>query len=237
MAGALESFVTALGFGRPLLLLRHAARGPIDDELGGRDVPLTAHGQKTARTLGHAVAEAALGAADEHGPSRDRAFVLGHSPLLRCRQTATGLARGIRAAGGTARVGGGIEHLAGVYLRRPIDALALSTELGGRFVRAWFDGELPAQLIAGRAAAARAQLQGVLGAMGDGPRRFGLFVSHDWNLMAVREQYFGIRHEDAGWLEFLDGVAIVPRDTELVLTYHAEVTRVPLTEALAGESS
>jgi hypothetical protein len=38
-------------------------------------------------------------------------------------------------------------------------------------------------------------------------RRLDLHVSHDWNILTLRERLCGVRHEEAGWLNFLDGVA------------------------------
>ena len=215
MTGALASFRAALAFGRPHLLLRHAERHPIDDPTEGWDVRLTEQGRVAAAELGRQLAGS--------GP-----FVLRHSPVPRCGETADALAEGIREAGGRARLGGVLEPLAGPYLRNPLEAMAAARDLGHRFVRAWFSDQLPSDLIDGRAASARSQLIAMVGGCTDGGSgqgaasgcaESGLYVSHDWNLLAVREEYFDLRHEEAGWPDFLDGVALVVRDDGLMLTY------------------
>jgi hypothetical protein len=35
-----------------------------------------------------------------------------------------------------------------------------------------------------------------------------VLVTHDWNLLAVREELFGLRHEDDRWPGFMDGFVI-----------------------------
>jgi hypothetical protein len=104
-------------------------------------------------------------------------------------------------------------RLGGAYLVRPTEALELAGRLGERFVRAWFDGEIPNGLFLSRrdsavhhARVAREHLNGDSAGV-------VVLVSHDWNLLTVREEFLGIRHEDAGWPEFLDHVAFV-RDGE-----------------------
>ena len=234
MSGALLSFQTAWPYGCPLLLVRHGERGPLDSALGGSDVPLTPNGHRTANVLGQGLA--ALSRQPRESSELDapagRAFVLHHSPLRRCKQTAVAIAHGIRATGLEACVMGPLDGLAGPYLYKPAEALELSFQMGAEFVRAWFDRRLDPVLIGGRAETARSQIGAVLRAQQSEPSSPGVFVSHDWNIMAVREEIFGLRHEDAGWLGFLDGVALVPLGRELVVVYHEEVRRVPLAQAL-----
>lgn len=212
MVGALRSFQTARAFGVPVLLVRHAERGPIDDALGGWHVPITPSGRESAEALGAELATIA-------------SWHMGHSPIPRCGQTVEAIATGIRAAGAEAEIVGPIDALAGPYLRRPTEALSLSDELGNSFVREWYDGRLPGDIIAGRADTARFQLEAMLAHTNGSHGTAGLYVSHDWNVMAVREEIFGLRHEEVGWLCFLDGIAVVPHGDELVLVYGDEIRR------------
>ena len=188
------------------MLLRHAERGPILDPIGGLTVPLTARGVADAVALGQQLAGL--------GP-----FALRHSPLKRCRQTADALAAGIELAGGAVTQNEPLEQLGGPYLRQPERLAALTRSLGGDFVRAWFDDELPREVVQPVAAAARGQLDALLDALPHDSPHSGIFVSHDWNLLTVREHVLGLRHEDEGWPGFLDGIALVPRGEEILFCY------------------
>lgn len=225
MYGALLSFRSAQTFGRPHVLLRHAERDRIDDPTVGWDAALTDRGRATAVDLGRELAA-------------DGPFSVSHSPVPRCGETAEALTEGIRAAGGQVRADGVVDALAGPYLRNPVEAMQAARDLGDRFVRAWFAGELPVELIDGRADSARSQLRAMVksaaaqrGASDEARSAAApcaLLVSHDWNLLAVREEYFGIRHEQAGWPGFLDGVALVLTDKGVVLTYRERIQQIPL---------
>lgn len=196
----LDDLRDALDFGPAVLLLRHAPRGEISDPRTGNDVPLTPEGQELATQLGVRIADLLR---------NDDVVVLGHSPVFRCEQTARAIHAGLSTAARSARVIGKRGHLGGPYLIDPKPALDEAARLGPRFVREWFNGALPPSLVQPLTEAARSQIADALEVL-DGPERprLAVLVSHDWNLMLVREHVFGIRHEEAGWIDFLDGVAI-----------------------------
>jgi hypothetical protein len=50
-----------------------------------------------------------------------------------------------------------------------------------------------------------------------------LHVSHDWNIIVLRELVCGVRHEDAGWLDFLDGVVFTPTAAGLRAAYRQKI--------------
>lgn len=196
----LDDLRDALKSGPAVLLLRHAPRGDISDPRTGHDVPLTPEGQTLATQLGVRIAKLLR---------EEDVVVLAHSPVFRCEQTAIAIHAGLATAVRPAKVIGKRGHLGGPYLVDSKPALDEAARLGHRFVREWFDGALPASLVQPRPEAARDQIAHALEAL-DGPDRprLAVLVSHDWNLMLVREHVFGIRHEEAGWIDFLDGVAI-----------------------------
>jgi hypothetical protein len=161
--------------------------------------------------------------------------VLGHSPVLRCGQTAAAIHAGLTAAARAATVIGERGHLGGPYLRDPKPALDLAAQLGHHFLRQWFDGSVPESLVQPRPDAAREQVDRALEVL-DRPEtpRLAVLVSHDWNLMLVREHYFGVRHEEAGWIDFLDGVAIRRAMGGFAVGYRRCVVHVPAAEAARG---
>jgi hypothetical protein len=134
----------------------------------------------------------------------------------RCRQTAELMVEGFRAAGGQAEVAGGDEVLTGSYIRSPEALVALADEMGPRFVRAWLDGKVDPEVIAPIQDAARWHLEVVRRVLSRAaPHEAHVLVTHDWNLLAVRESLLGLRHEEAGWPEFLDGPLFVPEGDRL----------------------
>lgn len=214
----LDDLRSALDAGPAAALLRHGPRGPVTDPRTGNDIPLTPDGETLARALGHAI-----GALLRPGD----VVHVAHSPVLRCRQTAEAIGGGVAEWGAHAVLVGSRDHLGGPYLLETKRALDLAAELGHAFVRKWFDGEVAAALVQPRAVTARAQVESALDALGGaGGPRLAVLVSHDWNLMLVREHYFGVRHEDAGWIDFLDGVAIQRTPMGFSVRYQGRVERV-----------
>ncbi len=204
---------------RPVaVLLRHAERSSIDTVEDSFRALLTSAGMTAARLLGGRLAG--------HRPVR-----LAHSPVERCRQTAACVAEGVRAAGGEAVLLGDRLELGGPYMLDFRQAMAEVLAHGARrYVRAWFDGLPPgAGQVRPFRESAREQVA-LLGAALDEAGSAGLWVgvSHDWNLLLVREGYLGVRHEDGGWPDYLEGVAAWRDRAELVLCLGEHLARVPL---------
>lgn len=189
--------------GRRALVLRHAERFPVVDLATHEEVLLTEDGHEAARRAG-----AELRAATEVD-----VLVVGHSPVERCAQTARGVAAGFAAAGGRVRVVGAVAHLASPFVVDKGRAYALVNGFGHRFIRAWFDGEVPEDCFHRRHRAAREQLDVVVEALrGCRDDELAVFVTHDWNIALVREEFLGVKHEEFGWPGYLDGVAVELRD-------------------------
>lgn len=198
--------------GRPLAaMMRHAARHPIADPKLPHLAELTAEGCAAAEEFG-----ARLG-----GFGRVRLF---HSPVNRCRQTAECVARGAARAGVPAEILGAHDELGIDYIRDVGEAGRLSVIHGEHFVRLWFEGRVPVQVIdpapelAARKVAFVAQR---LAEIAQEPGALDLHVSHDWNIIILREHLVGVRHEEAGWLTFLDGVAFRRGERGLRAAYRA----------------
>jgi broad specificity phosphatase PhoE len=196
-------------------LMRHSVRGPVTDLRTSPDVQLTPEGVVAARRFGQ-------------GLPAGRPVRLVHSPIERCAQTARAVAEGFVRAGGSAEVLGPLPVLGAPY----VQDFERLVEASGRydpwaFVRVWFDGRLPAGIVLPADEAARGQLD-VLGAHLAGTPGGGLtlLVSHDWNVMLLRERLLGVRHDDAGWLDYLDGVVLAAGATGLRLRWRDAVRRV-----------
>jgi len=180
------------------VLLRHSARERLTDTRSSPLVPLSDEGRAAARAFGR-------------GLPPGRRVVLRHSWVDRCRETADRIAEGYREAGGRAEVAGADEPLGASYVR-DLDALASLADAQGRgFVRPWLDGTADPAAIAPPAEAAAGMTDRIAALLaGSAPGDLHLLVTHDWNVLVVREVCLGVRHEDVGWADYLDGVVFRP---------------------------
>lgn len=185
--------------GRAALVLRHAERFPVVDLATHEEILLTENGHLAARAAG----------AELHDALGGRTLVVGHSPVERCAQTARGIAAGFQDRGGRVREVGAVAHLASPFVVDKGKAYALVNGYGHAFIRAWFDGEVPHDCFHPRHRAAREQLDAIVDALrGCDEEEVAVFVTHDWNIALVREEFLGVKHEDFGWPDYLDGLAL-----------------------------
>ena len=187
-----------------VLFIRHAERYDIDFSANPDEVMLTPAGEEAARAFGARLPLA----------SRLRVY---HSPMPRCRVTAERIAEGFAAAGGQVTFEGVLAGLCRVYLTDlpGVRAVIRQYQADGRdVIRGWFDGRLDSAMIDPCPVAAEKLLRVAETAAADaGADSLTVLVTHDWELLALRETLLGARHEDVGWVDFLDGVAMA-RDGE-----------------------
>lgn len=180
--------------------LRHAERHPIEDVGDPTKAELTDAGHRAAEAFGARV----------RGFDCVRLF---HSPVKRCQQTAEAITRGIASRGGSVEIAGPEDALGIDYIRNVREAGRLTLLHGDHFVRLWFGGEIAREVIDHATQIAALKLRHVAERLRQPcpqGRRLDLHVSHDWNILVLRELLVGVRHEDAGWLDYLDGVAFAP---------------------------
>jgi hypothetical protein len=205
----LETIKTLPPEGKSAVMLRHAARFPIVDPTQPTLAEITPEGAAAADDFGHRLT----------GFACVRLF---HSPVKRCRQTAECIARGAQKAGIT------VEHLGpeaalGVdYILDLTEAGRLTALHGENFVRLWHEGLIASKVIRATKQIAEAKLSYLARKLQEpatAGRRLDLHVSHDWNILVLRELLLGVLHEEAGWLDFLDGVAFSLADVRLEARY------------------
>jgi hypothetical protein len=214
----LASLAMVERLGPAAVLVRHAERGPIHDPTLGHDVPLTDRGREDARALG-----------GEFG-ARAPLVIARHSPVPRCEETARLVVEGASVLGAAATLAGPVEALGGVYMIRAREALEVARDHGHVFPRLWFDGSLPSGLVVPRARGATLVVASALVHLSTEPAALAVSVTHDWNLMLVREEFFNIRHENVGWPGFLDGIAVARDGADVVLAYGNLVRRLTRAE-------
>lgn len=207
MAGILKSLGN-VEHGKPLgLFLRHAERPPITHWGEAFQLLLTEQGKEEARQLGRVL-------------STYGKIHLFHSPVQRCEQTAQAIAEGIRIEGGWEGRIESVSALGGPYILDTDKALEFAKNLGHAFIRTWFRGDLPKDTLLSRTETARIQWQSFVEKMATVGDDIAVLVSHDWNILTLREEYLHLQHEDVGWPKFLDGLAAFRHAQGFVLRYH-----------------
>jgi len=178
-------------------MLRHSERHAITDSAKPMNAELTENGMAEARAMGERIT----------GFAHLRLY---HSPVKRCQQTAECIAEGASKAGLQVELVGPSEELGVYYIRDLVEAGRMHLAHGDDFIRLWFSGQVPESVVLEPEGIARRKLAHVsthLAEPASQGRRLDLHFSHDWNIIVLRELLLGVRHEEAGWLNFLDGVA------------------------------
>ena len=193
---------------KPALIIRHAERYSIDGLRNALDALLTEKGKEDAFELGKDLARP--------GPIN-----LYHSPVERCRQTAEFILKGINSVRKNSRLIGPNIDLGGPYVVGDFNELInLINEHGfSKFTRMWFDGRISDKLLMPLDAAAETQVM-VLKQQVKNEVSSSVNVSHDWNIMLLREYFFNLKHEDIGMPDFLDGIALYSQKGRMILQYH-----------------
>ena len=185
------------------MIIRHAERFHVPNVSSIADslrVGLTEKGMMDAREMGRSI----------EGIDRLRLF---HSPAVRCKQTAQAIAEGFTECGGEVEGFKETWDLCAPYL---LDSIVLkeADRLGHAFMRSWFDGKFDPEWILPTSVSADMVLGPIIaGLREDGPAgRMDIHVSHDWEIVLLRDELFGTRYEEEGWVDYLDGIAISPCD-------------------------
>jgi hypothetical protein len=203
--------------GRASLVIRHAERFPILSALNNHHVGLTEKGFADAVEFGRSLV----------GYQKLRLF---YSPAKRCRETAQSIARGAGEAGIEIIAIEEAPDLSGSANILDVSCLKVADTMGQDFIRAWFSGRIDPRTIKELAKAAEDMSAPIVGRLLD-QEAAGLLdinVSHDWNIMAMRENYLRLRHEDLGWLNYLDGLAFFPSGSAVGIAYGEHRAALPL---------
>jgi broad specificity phosphatase PhoE len=182
-----------------VLVLRHSIRESITatDMEGGLATPLTPEGRALASAFGRRL--------DPGRPLR-----LFHSPVPRCRDTASRVAEAFAASGGVARIEGDRPSLGAPYLRDVHRSMELFTDQGIRgFVDPWARGTLDPAIAQPPAEAGRILLAELLDLRnGVRPETLDLHVTHDLSVMTLLAPFLDVSRPDLPWPDYLDGVVL-----------------------------
>lgn len=199
-------------------LMRHAARYPIANSAQPTLAEITPEGAAAAEAMGKQL--------------RDFDCIrLFHSPVKRCQQTAECLAKGVRAAGLDVQHVGPEAALGVDYILDLPEAGRLTDLHGEHFVRLWMEGKIPEPVVRATRHIMELKLRYLAPKLADpcsAGRRLDLHVTHDWNILVLRELTLGLRHEELGWLTYLDGLAFSPRPNGLLAVYRQHQRQLEL---------
>lgn len=193
------------------IMVRHAERYPINNMANALELLLTTKGKEDAFILGQNL-------------SRFSPLAIYHSPVPRCKETAESIRDGITNANHQATIEGLLLDLGGPYITGDWYAVVKAIEEIGHtiFIRKWFNNELPTNLIMSLPEAARIQLMILVNQLRSGTNST-INVTHDWNIMIMREYFFKLRHEEIGDPDYLDGIFAFYENSRLHLGYHNHV--------------
>ncbi|MBN2325263.1 MAG: histidine phosphatase family protein [Spirochaetes bacterium] len=203
---------SALSGKRPCsVLMRHAERFPFADY--GDEPLLTERGHNDAYELGKELVPL----------SPLRIF---HSPIERCHQTACGICRGVRKRKKGCEISGVIEMLGPSLFIVDREGIMRSLEKNeAGFLRLWFDGKMPENVILPVEKAARRMLSFMVDQL-SGDSVSTINVSHDWIILALLERYFPLRYEEMEYPGFLSGVVALRDGEKIHLQYGEHSCRI-----------
>ncbi len=179
------------------LLIRHAHRHSIPKGVIEHErVPLTLTGRRRAFAFGARL-------------PRSYALRLFHSPVPRCQETAECIQSGFHASGGSAHVMGERDFLC-INLVDQRAMVRILDELGHhRFGYRWLRGAVDAAVMDDPRTVAATTIHGILAALAaDGGQRIDVHVTHDLNLLAVRDVIAPVATEDFVWPAYLSGILV-----------------------------
>ncbi len=199
----------AEGISRMSVLIRHSARH-YDHERPEREpfMVLTGKGKQYSWELGRALPE-------------ELVVSFSSSSFGRCIETAYLIDKGYVSRNGHT-VNCKIEELLSPsYIKKPLEVLNTMLETRSGFIRHWFDGSISPDIIETPEKAAREILDLLLKRLGTLPENtINIGVSHDWNLYLLKEQIMGLKHEEVGLVEYLEGVVVYETSGQYYIKNH-----------------
>ncbi len=197
------------GINRFSVIMRHSAR--YYDRANPRTEPfqgLTEEGKEYSYDLGKRIPQ-------------DLTIRLFSSTFGRCIETAYLIDKGFTSIGGSTINNTINIKLAPSYVKEPVTLVKIMQEDIPDFVRYWFEGNISTDIIERRDDAAR----GIVGFLADELKELpenhiNITISHDWNMYLIKESFLGLKHEDAGNVEYLEGAVIYEENEKIYMAHH-----------------
>jgi broad specificity phosphatase PhoE len=189
-----------------VLLVRHAERSEISDIRTHATAMLTEQGKADSKVFGRVLG------------NRFRHILICHSPIPRCRDTADYMVRGMKETTCKVQVAGPLHWLSGDFVEVDPDWVNHEVVQGNEnFFRQWSDGCYSADQITPMKEAADVELEKAMVQIEKGNSSVIIDVTHDWNILVLRETYLGLHFQEVGLPDYLDSVAILKQGGRLAL--------------------
>lgn len=89
------------------------------------------------------------------------------------------------------------------------------------FIRNWIDGKLPESVIKNAKQTSAMMFLFMLEKFKEiSDNSIDIFISHDWNMFLLKEFGTGLKHEDFGKIEYLEGLVIFEQNGNIYITNH-----------------
>jgi broad specificity phosphatase PhoE len=198
------------GINKMAVIMRHSERHyDLDNPAGEPFMNLTEKGKDLSLNFG-----------EQLPPGMAvRAF---SSFIGRCIETAYLIDKGYTSKGGKTNSNSVEFFLSPFYAKNPAEILKTFLKSGSlSFVRSWLDGEFSSKVIDDPKDSA----QKIVGFAKEHlaqslENHINISITHDWNLYLVKEIFLGLKHEDAGAVEYLEGVVLYAHNNDLFITNH-----------------
>jgi hypothetical protein len=190
------------------LLIRHSNRYPIPKGMiEHRDVPLTTEGRKLAYQFGKKL-------------PKSYSIRLYYSPIPRCRETAEYLMKGIRNNYGSATLMGEKDFLY-INLIDQREIVRILEKIGHHnFGYSWLKGKLDQGIIEPPQKVASKIIEGIITLMKKGIQNcIDIHITHDLNILSVRDVISSIKNENFDWPEYLDGIIVTQNEENVTLIW------------------
>jgi len=187
------------------VLLRHSIREKITDRESLQYAPLTTEGKKLAIEFGQLL-------------PKDRTIRIFYSPILRCKETAQCVYKGVIQNRGSALIIGEKYFLGGTFIIKPELVIDMLTDLGvSRFVDQWFNRQLDKNVLIPPDMARKDLLNSIIQCNQNNHGEINIHISHDLNVILFKSLVYDVSTKDFRWPDYMEGVIFKKKNNQVIL--------------------
>ncbi|MGA1840888.1 MAG: PEP-utilizing enzyme [bacterium] len=192
------------------LLIRHSERCEPGKDNNYYNIPLTQNGRKMAKDFGKSL-------------PIDRNFRIYYSPPPRCKETAEQIKDGLLSSGGSVSETSQQDFLGTNFINSHQKMVSLIEKIGiSAFSRKWISRNIEPEIISDPFMVISQIFNGLINAFenkGHTGNEIDIHITHDWNLLAVRDIFLDLKHEVLGRPDYLDGLLFSYNNEKISLKY------------------